>query len=186
MEIMNHELLKIMGIYIQKSKTFIWPLLNLKISPIETYLKFDNIDVPDERLLICLFHNENEHYKKSISEIKSNSFYDFTFKDDEFDIVTFNMNKIKNDYDKIVTGQYSKISDNFKMIITVIEKNKMVTKCLDPLNNYKEFSRTLGIHEFELEGRELLSPPSMDSESLFITDRIKNEIVETYGLIEEI
>jgi hypothetical protein len=45
-------------------------LLNIKAFPIETYLKFGTLAAPDERLLIALFHNENEHYKKHLSEIK--------------------------------------------------------------------------------------------------------------------
>jgi hypothetical protein len=186
MEIMNYELLAEMGIYIQKSKTFIWPLLNIKAFPIETYLKFGTLTAPDERLLIALFHNENEHYKKHLSEIKDNEYYDFTFTDDEFDIVTFNMNKIKNDYDKIVNGQYSKLSDNFKLFISVTEKNKIVTKCLEPVSNYREFARTLGIADFELEGKELLSPPNDQAETIFVNSKIKNEIIESYGLVEKV
>lgn len=178
---MNHDLLSEMGIYIQKSKTFLWPLLNLKITPIETYFKFGDIELDDQRLLIALFHNENANYVAKKSEIKAHPMCDFIFKDDEFDLVVFNMYKIKDDYDMLVQGKYSKLSKNFKIIVSHTEKSKPVLMCLNPENNYKEFARALGIHEHELEGRELLSPPNFEQETIFVLPKIKEQILEEIG-----
>lgn len=179
---MQYELLKEMGIYIQKSKTFLWPLLNIKAQPIETYLSFGDINQTGEsRILIALFHNENEEYIKLKPEIENSKFHDFTFKDDEFDIVTFNMYSLRNDYDKIVSGSYSEISTEYKLLMSVIEKNKIVLKCLEPASNYKEIAEILGVYESELEGKELLSPPSPDHETIFVTSSIKKQIIEEYG-----
>jgi hypothetical protein len=171
-----------MGIYIKKSKTFLWPLVNINIKPIETYLFFGDIDTSKKKLLIVLFHNKNPDYISIKSKIEMHPYYDFTFTDDEFDIVTFNFYKIRNDFDKVVAGKYSEISQNFKNIISTIEKNKIVLKCLDPENNYLEFAKILEIHDFELKGKELLSPPKIDAETLFVKEEIKNKIIENYGL----
>jgi hypothetical protein len=186
METMNYELLSEMGIYIQKSRTFIWPLLNLKVTPIETYLKFGEIDTECSRMLIALFHNADESYTRNKKDIANSPYYNFTFTDGEFDIVTFNMYNIRDDYDKVINGEYSKISKNFKVFLSVVEKNKVVLKCLEPETNYKEFARVLGIHESELEGRELLSPPNPESETIFVLPSVRKKIYEEYGLVEEV
>ena len=39
---MEYDLLAAMQLYIQKSKTFLWPILNIETMPIETYLKAYN------------------------------------------------------------------------------------------------------------------------------------------------
>lgn len=179
---MNHDLLYEMGVYIQKSKTFLWPLLNLKVQPIETYLKFGNIDLEDNQILIALFHNQNAQYLQFKDAIESHPMHDFTFVDGDFDIVTFNMYKIQKDFEHFIAGQYSKLSDNFKMIMSTVEKSKPVLMCLNPENNYKEFARVLEIHEHELKGKELLSPPNFDQETLYVLPRIEREIIEEYGL----
>ncbi len=179
---MQYDLLSEMGIYIQKSKTFLWPTLNLKINPIETYFKFGDIDLNEQRLLIALFHNQNANYVSKKSEIKAHPMCDFIFTDDEFDIVVFNMYKIKDDYDMLIQGNYSKLSKNFKIIVSHVEKRKPVLMCLNPENNYKEFARVLAIHEHELEGKELLSPPNFEQETIFVLPKIKEQILEELGL----
>ena len=182
METMNYELLSMMGIYIQKSKTFLWPLLNLKVKPIETYLRFGDIKhTPESRILIVLFYNGDPDYLKHKSEIESHKHYDFTFTDDDFDIVTFNFYSMKDDYDKIIEGKYSQISHEYKLFMSALEKNSMVLKCLNPANNYKEFAETLGTYPEELEGKELLSPPNLNEETIFVTASIKDKIIDEYG-----
>jgi hypothetical protein len=182
MEKINVDLLAEMGMYVQKSKTFLWPLLNLKIQPIETYLKIGDLDLEDNRVLIALFHNENAQYISMKKEIESHPMCDFIFKDSEFDIVFFNMYKIKDDYDMLVQGSYSKLSNNFKIVMSGVEKRKPVLMCLYPENNYKEFAEVLNIHEHELEGKELLSPPNNEHETMYVIPTIKEQIIEEYGL----
>lgn len=180
--IMNEQLLKQMGVYVQKSRTFLWPLLNLNVKPVETYLQFGNVNHNDEtRILIVLFYNGAEDYKKYKSEIENHKCYDFTFEDEDFDLVTFNFYSMKDDYDKIVNGEYSKISNDYRLYMSAIETNEIILKCLDPESNYKEFAEILNIHEHELEGKELLSPPSYEEETIFIRPAIKDLINEEYG-----
>jgi hypothetical protein len=182
MEKINVDLLAEMGVYIQKSKTFLWPLLNIKVEPIETYLKIGSLNLEDDQYLIALFHNENEQYKNQKRQIKEHPMCDFIFQDDEFDIVLFNMYKIKDDYLKILEGSYSKLSTNFKIVIGSTEKRKPVLMCLNPESNYKQFAEALDIHPHELSGRELLSPPDMYQETIHVNKSIKQQITEELGL----
>jgi hypothetical protein len=57
----------------------------------------------------------------------------------------------------------------------------MVLKCLEPENNYKEVAEILGIYPSELMGKELLSPPDLEQETIFVTASIKKQIIEEYG-----
>lgn len=183
MKNINIDLLSVMGIYIQKSRTFLWPLLNIKVQPLQTYLYFDDITLENFDGLIALFYREDAQYSKFKSEIEQNPKYDNTFQDGDYDIVLFNMHNIKTDYDCIIAGKYSKLSNNFKMIISVIENNKSVLMCLEPENNYKTFANALGVIESELEDRELLSPPDKNKETLCVSATTKALIAEEYALV---
>lgn len=179
---MNTKMLKDMGVYVQKSRTFLWPLLNLNVTPVETYLNFGELNnIGEARILIVLFYNGAEDYKKAKSEIENHKQYDFTFTDGDFDFVTFNMYSLKDDYDKIKKGEYSKISEPYKIFMSLSEKNIIVQKCLEPTSNYKEFADILGVNPEELEGKELLSPPNLQEETIFVLPSIKEKIIEEYG-----
>jgi hypothetical protein len=179
---MNEQLLKQMGVYVQKSRTFLWPLLNLKVKPVETYLKFGDLNnIGEARILIALFYNGAEDYKKYKSEIENHKCYDFTFVDDDFDLVTFNFYSMKNDYDKIVNGEYSKISSSYKLFMSALETNPVILKCLEPESNYVEIADLLETNPEELRGKELLSPPNFQEETIFVRPIIKEMIMSEYS-----
>jgi len=179
---MNEQLLKQMGMYVQKSRAFLWPLLNLKVQPVETYLKFGELNNTGEsRILIVLFYNGAEDYQKYKSEIENHKCYDFTFVDDDFDLVTFNFYSMRDDFDKILNGQYSKISHDYKLYMSALETNPIILKCLEPESNYKEIAELLEVSPEELEGRELLSPPNFEEETIFVRPAIKTQIAEEYS-----
>ena len=175
------ELINSMGRYTQKSNTFLYPLLNLPIKPIETYLKFGNIDLGKNRLLIGLYWTEDEEYKKYKTVLEESKYYDYTFIDNVFAIITFNMYSVKNEYDLIIKGNYSKVSENCKSVIAERTTNEAVMKCLYPKYNYEEFAAALGVQSELLEGKELLSPPQDSAEVLNVTEAIKKEIEEYYN-----
>jgi len=54
--------------------------------------------------------------------------------------------------------------------------------CLNPESNYKEFAQALGIYEHELEGKELLSPPNFEQETIFVRPKIKEQILKELQL----
>jgi len=182
MEKMEYQLLEAMKIYIQKSKTFLWPVLNISTEPIETYLNIRDLDLGEKKLIIALYHNQNKSYLLNKKTIEKNKYYNATFTDDEFDIITFNLYVLKHDYDKIINGSYSELSENFKLFLNLNEKNKMILKCLNPEKYYKEFAEILNIHEEDLFNKELLSAPEYDRETLKVNDDIKQKIIKEYNL----
>jgi hypothetical protein len=177
---MEIELINSMGRYTQKSNTFLYPLLNLTVNPIETYLKFDNIDLSDERFLIALYWTEDKNYLKHKLDILNNKYFDNIFFDDVFAIVIFNMYSLRNEYDKIIKGEYSKVSKNCKAIVADQTTDPVIIKCMNPNNNYKEFATALGVDSEMLKGKELLSPPQDKAEVLNVNKTIKQEIIDTY------
>ena len=177
---MEIEILNSLGKYVQKSFVFLFPFLRIPAKPIETYFRFGNVDLPDERLLICLFWTEDSSYQKHRESIEKSRYYDATFKDDVFHIITFNMYSLKGEYDNITKGNYSKCSKNFKAIISTISDDEAIKKCLYPELNYKEFAKALDCDSDLLLGKELLSPPLDSAEEIHVTKAVKKEITEYY------
>lgn len=178
---MEIEILNSMGRYVQKSNVFLYPFLKLPVKPLETYLKFKGVDLPDERLLIGLFWSEDPEYKKYKNNIEKCRYYDHTFIDDVFHIITFDLSTLKDEYDKIIKGQYSKTSDNFKLIVGHNTKDEAIKKSLYPDLNYKAFAEALDCDPELLKGKELLSPPQDSAEELHVTKDIKKEIEYVYS-----
>lgn len=178
---MDIEILNSLGNYVQKSNIFLFPFLRVQAKPIETYLRFANVTLPDERLLICLYWTKDDNYQKHKESIEQSRYYDSTFKDDVFDIITFNLYSIKNEYDNIVKGSYSKCSKNFKVVISSINKDQAIKKCLYPELNYEEFAEVLDCDSELLKGKELLSPPKNSAEELHVTKQVK-EMINNYYL----
>jgi hypothetical protein len=65
--------------------------------------------------------------------------------------------------------------------MSALETNPIILKCLEPEYNYKEFAQILNVSEYELEGKELLSPPNFEEETLFTRPSIKEMIIDEYG-----
>ncbi len=177
---MEIELINSMGHYTQKSNAFLYPLLNLPVKPIETYLKFGDIDLSNEKILIALYWTEDKNYQKYKEDIFNNKYFDNLFLDDVFAIVTFNMYSLRKEYDKIIKGFYSKVSSNCKAIVAEKNTNEAIIKCMYPDNNYKEFASALGVEPQMLKGKELLSPPQDKAEVLHVTKEIKKQIIDLY------
>jgi hypothetical protein len=178
---MDIEILNSLGSYVQKSNIFLFPFLRIQAKPIETYLRFANVDLPNERLLICLFWTEDSTYQKHKKSIEKSRYYDATFEDDVFHIITFNLYSMKDEYDNIIKGSYSKCSKNFKAVISSINKDQAIKKCLYPELNYQEFAEVLDCDSELLKGQELLSPPKDSAEELHVTKQVK-EIISNYYL----
>tara|TARA_R110001592_G_scaffold125249_1_gene334780 strand:- start:30247 stop:30783 length:537 start_codon:yes stop_codon:yes gene_type:complete len=177
---MEIEILNSMGKYVQKSFVFLYPFLKLQVKPIETYLRFGNVDLPDEKLLICLFWTEDKDYIKHEKAIENSRYFDAKFKDDVFHIITFNLHTLAKEYDNIVAGSYSKCSKNFKTVISHINKDESIKKCLYPELNYKEFAEALDCDSELLKGKELLAAPLDSAEEIHVTKEIKKQIEDYY------
>lgn len=167
--------------YTQKSKAFIWPLLKVKASPLETYFEFANVKKEkSERLIIALFYNKSPEYLKEKELIESNKNYDFTFSDADYDYVTFNCNFIKEDYDKIINGQYSMLSKESAFYLFTTSKNKTVLAAINPKNYHAAYETVLGLPANSLINSELLNKPDLNEETIYVSHKVLNQVVETY------
>ena len=175
------KLLEEIKAYTQKSKAFIWPLLKINVSPLETYFQFDNVKKQsNERLLIALFYNKNPEYLKNKELIESNKNYDFTFSDDDYDYVTFNCDFVKNDYDKILNGEYSQLSKETAFFLFTNSKNKTVLAAINPKTYFAAYESALGLPENSLKHSELLSKPNLNEETITVSKSTLNQIIEAY------
>lgn len=107
--------------YIQKSRIFLYPALDLKrghsVTPIQTYCAWKGKYSLDDKKFICLFHirNDEEYKTYSRNKLMSNRlFHDYMETDDHKAIFVFDFSKYSKDWKLFLDGKYSKISPDLK------------------------------------------------------------------------
>ena len=171
---------KIYSDYFQKSKVFLYPLLNIKkgvrFVPSQTYLSWNgNYDLTKNKF-ICLYKIDPEcrDFKAfSNKHLKSNYFYDEYYKlDKETHIYIYDFNIFKQELKKFINGKYSKLSNGLKKQImdffgdggTIAE---YVQSYLYPKDYYIDYSRILKVPiESIIEVGELCDKPDLEKENL--------------------
>jgi len=161
--------------YFQKSKVFLYPLLNLSNSitytPVETYMYGEDYQLTDCKLL-CLYEvKDDKQFKQfEIDYLLSNEcFHDVKYLDDKI-LYVFDLLSKKKDYDFIVNGQYSKISTHSKkLILNYFRKNSVLLKYLKsflhPAKFHKDYSKALDVPlEYIKDVYEILSKPDLNKE----------------------
>lgn len=110
--------------YFQKSKIFLYPLLGIPKTEkdgfvVETFLKYDDINIEDCKI-ICQFNINNVEFFNTFREEKilnSPHFISEKKLDDNRYIFIFDMSKFKIDYHYFLLGQYSKFTQKSKNLI---------------------------------------------------------------------
>lgn len=107
--------------YIQKSRIFLYPALDIKrgssVTPIETFMSWSNYYNVEDSRLICLYHIRDDNEFKIFEKVKllGNPYFEsFEFTEDNKGIYVFNLESIADDYSKVVSGNYSKLSGMHK------------------------------------------------------------------------
>lgn len=171
--------------YVQKSKLFLLPLLNLPKTPevIETYLGVKGLEICDGYTLVALYHNGSENYAENFKNISSNKFFDFYVKDEEFDIVFFDLSSIPEEYTHVLNGDYSKLSKTAKILINYNNgKNELAMMGINPEYYYKELAELLEFPEENLKNKEIISKPDMDNELLNVSKEIFTKLTEDFKI----
>lgn len=170
--------------YVQKSRFFVMPLLSIPNEPkvIETYFGIKGLELCKGYALVMLYHNRNTKYKALLKKLNQNKFFDFVIEDDEFDIVIFDLSSIKEDYDKILNGQYSKLSKTAKILIKINNPDERASMGINPEYYYKEIADLLQYPEDCFENKELISLPDLDNEMLHVNEKIFNELTNEYKI----
>lgn len=169
--------------YFQKSKVFLYPLLDIKrghsIVPIQTFVVWKEMGIKaTECKLMCLYHNRSDKEFKEFEKVKlkGNKLYQNSFlvDDDSKIVYIFDYSKYSKDFKLFLKGKYSKLSIEFKRKIKDffrLSGNNFVyiESFLHPEKYYALYSELLNVEIDTLkEVVELCSAPDMEKESLSI------------------
>ena len=170
---------KIYSDYFQKSKVFLYPLLNItkgvRFVPSQTYLTWeDQFDLSKYKLIALYKIDPNcTDYKTFHKKIlKANPFYEYYERvDKESHIYVFNLLTYKKDLNKFIKGKYSKLSKETKKIISnFFGKKGSISEYVDsylyPNEYFEIYSDILNINVEDLEEvGELCDKPDLEKET---------------------
>lgn len=107
--------------YVQKSRIFLYPALDLKrghsVTPIQTYAGWHGHYELDQYKLTCTYHMRADEEFRQFEKQKLSGhpmFFDFTLTDDDKGVYIFDFSKHKADWDLFLAGKYSKLSPALK------------------------------------------------------------------------
>jgi len=165
--------------YFQKSKIFLYPLLEIKIGavlkPIEVYFEFENKFLAADRFLLCRFENKTDiESKKFENEVLMNHkrFRGFIVLKDYTKLFLFDFNDLASDYDFIFKGEYSKVSKNIKYkILNHFDKNgsnyMYMETFLFPEKFYDKYAELLDVEKgILMQTTELCDKPDLVREKI--------------------
>lgn len=107
--------------YFQKSKVFLYPLLNipktLNYNPINTFISLgESVDYTEYKLFV-LFQKENSDSYKAFEKqlfLKNPFFCNFIECEDNLILYVFDYSRYKEDWDNFLIGKYSKLNKTIK------------------------------------------------------------------------
>ena len=173
--------------YFQKSKVFLYPLLNIKkgirFVPAETYIKWEHDSISTKDILICAYAikdnataTQEEIEKRKAFDIffnkhlKTNELYYSRHKTDDLELIVFDLSFFKKDLKKFKEGKYSEFSIMTKKIIMNFFGNigtiaEYMESYLYPEKYYEIYSELLNIPTSLLEEViELCDKPNLKKE----------------------
>lgn len=167
--------------YFQKSKIFIYPLLEIKrgtsVVPSETYLSYNKTVNSEDMKLVCIYHpREDEEYIKFEKNVllKHNRLHDYIKVSDEKLVVIFDFSDLDLDWYLFIQGRYSKMDTKIKRkILNFFDKNSgnyaYVESYLFPEKHFETYAKLLGVETSFLKSvGELCDKPDLNKESLQI------------------
>ena len=176
--------------YFQKSKMFLYPLLDLKRGapavPLETYLSWKEYCNSEDMKFICKYQNRQDleflNYEKNLLlnherliDKKSNS---------DYIIYIFDYADIKNDWNNFINGSYSKITKKSKeKILKYFDKHSgnyvYMNSYLYPEKYFTMYAEILQVSEEVLRSvGELCDKPNIEKETLDLIIFDKNKILD--------
>jgi len=165
--------------YFQKSKIFLYPLLNIKrgvdFVPVETFLTWeDNYEVKDKKFMCLYEQKETDEWKTFEAKylLSNIYFYDYILLDEDVHLYVYDFSDIGNDYNKVARGKYSEITElNKEAIMNFFgEKGAIaqyVEEFLYPEYYHADYAQELGVSvESLVNVYELCDKPDMKKENL--------------------
>jgi len=164
--------------YFQKSRVFLYPMLNIKkgvkYTPIETYITWENnVDITESKL-ICLYKiHDNKNFLKFENDflLMHKNFDNYYQIDDNKAVYTFKVNK--NDWKHFLSGRYSLLSEKLKTQIINFHKNysniSYIKSYLYPNEYFETYSNILLVKKSVLKQvGELCDKPDLKKEQLIL------------------
>jgi hypothetical protein len=167
--------------YFQKSKIFVYPLLDIKkgcsVTPVQTYFGWNDYVKPEDMKLVAVYHERKDqdyiNFEKNVL-LKHNRLSDFVKLNDTEVLYTFDFSDIGDDWMNIINGRYSKMNPTIKRKIRDhFDKNGSNYMYMDsflfPEKYFNIYSELLGVNENVLrEVGELCTKPDMEKEILTV------------------
>lgn len=167
--------------YFQKSKIFIYPLLEIKrgtsVVPIETYVSWNNSLGSEDMKLVCVYQirtdDEYMKFEKNVL-LKHNRLSDYVKVDDTKAVITFDFSDLNDDWFYFIEGRYSKMNINTKRkILDFFDKKSgnyaYVESYLFPEKHFETYAKLLNVEsDFLKSVGELCTKPDLEKEKLLI------------------
>jgi len=171
--------------YFQKSRIFLYPFLEIRrgasVTPIETYISWNEQYSPKDMKLMCLYHlrDDMEFLKFEKERLLNNKyFFDFKQVEDNKGVYIFDFSPHEKDWNKILLGKYSELSYAYKKKIENFYGKRdsnyaYIESFLYPEKYYSMYAEIINVSEAVLrEVKELCSKLDIEKETLNIS--IKN------------
>lgn len=173
--------------YIQKSKLFLYPLLDIKrgvsVTPIETFMAWGDRYGFEDSKFICHYHMRDDQDFKLFDDVKLKGnpfFYELHQLDETTGIYVFDFSHMEDDFWKVVTGKYSELSKESKQkILNFFRGNTThyayIESYLEPSKYYGMYSEILNVKVSHFKvAKELCSKPDLEKEDLISSLKTMN------------
>ena len=177
--------------YFQKSKVFLYPLLELKKGlahvPKQTYIAWEDVYSVEDRMFLCVYKTPmNESFEKfMVKNILHNKYFEEHIQlDTNKQLIVFNFNSVKFDYDKFINGKYSAFTIDSKILILDYfgDDNKVseyIQGFLSPESSHEEYAEFLGVSIDSLQDvYEICTPPDIEKETLIDNNYLLIRLLE--------
>jgi hypothetical protein len=143
--------------YIQKSRLFLYPALNIKrgvsVTPVQTYLRWQGRYTLDDNKFIVVYHLRDDRDFRIFEDVKLKGnplFHEFLELENDLGAYVFDMSEMAEDFQKIVNGQYSALSEKQKNCILRFFKSQTahygyIQSYLNPGIYYEMYSDLLNV-----------------------------------------
>jgi hypothetical protein len=166
--------------YFQKSKVFLYPLLDIKrgvsVVPVETYVSWNGYYNSEDMKLICLYDiRTDDEYKKFEKNVllKHNRLCDYVKVKSQI-VLTFDLSDFQDDWFHFINGRYSKFSINLKQkILGFFDKHSgnyaYMHSYLVPEKYFNNYAELLNVDaQLLIEVGELCTKPDLNKEKLIL------------------
>lgn len=174
--------------YFQKSKIFLYPLLEIKrgvsVVPEDTYIAWEDRYTPEDMKLICVYkHRADKEYQDFEKKIlmRHNRLFEYIKADKDTSIFVFDFSDKSDDWQHFLEGRYSQLSSETREKVTnFFEKYSgnyiYIYSYLNPNLWFERYAELLDVDKSELEKvGELCSKPDLDKEKLvFVVANLEN------------